>query len=213
MPMSSALRTPSASFASVGGEAMLGTRETGVRRVFAQGKIEQGGGPFDVALEGQGFFEVQRDGVRAYTRAGSFARRDDGSVANDDGWRLTDVRIPSDATAVHVGADGRVTVDRPHGGGAVRDAFTSSMFKRLRPCGSSVRLCLPQRMISGRARERSVGGDRQPKVRFGMLERSNVNIVEAMMEILTAQRAYEANSKGVQAADEMQRIANNIQRG
>jgi len=65
---------------------------------------------------------------------------------------------------------------------------------------------------SGLARKAAAGGDREPKIAFGMLEKSNVSIVESMMAILAAQRAYEANSKGVQAADEMLRIANNIHR-
>jgi flagellar basal-body rod protein FlgG len=66
---------------------------------------------------------------------------------------------------------------------------------------------------SGKAREILAGSDDAPKLRFGMLEESNVTIIDAMMQILTAQRAYEANAKGVQAADEMLRIANNLARG
>ncbi len=66
---------------------------------------------------------------------------------------------------------------------------------------------------SGKPREIAPGSDGGPKLRFGMLEESNVTIIDAMMQILTAQRAYEANAKGVQAADEMLRIANNLQRG
>jgi len=66
---------------------------------------------------------------------------------------------------------------------------------------------------SGSPRWITPGGESGPKLRFGMLEQSNVSIVESMMQILTAQRAYEANAKGIQAADEMLRIANNLQRG
>jgi flagellar basal-body rod protein FlgG len=66
---------------------------------------------------------------------------------------------------------------------------------------------------SGGARETAAGATDGPKLRFGMLEQSNVTVIEAMMQILVAQRAYEANAKGVQAADEMLRIANNLQRG
>jgi flagellar basal-body rod protein FlgG len=66
--------------------------------------------------------------------------------------------------------------------------------------------------LSGAARALGAGGERHTKIAFGMLEKSNVSIVEAMMAILAAQRAYEANAKGVQAADEMLRIANNLHR-
>ncbi|HEV3157877.1 MAG TPA: flagellar hook-basal body protein [Candidatus Baltobacteraceae bacterium] len=201
-----------ASFASIGGDAMLGTTETGVRRVFGQGRLDPGGGPFDVAIEGSGFFTVERDGERAYTRAGAFARGNDGKVGNADGWHLAGVRIPNEAIGMHVTPDGRVSVDLPHG--SHRDAGRIRLVdfaapEGVRSVGSALFAATAD---SGPARDLSVGGDREPKVRFGMLERSNVNIVEAMMEILSAQRAYEANSKGVQAADEMQRIANNLER-
>ena len=66
---------------------------------------------------------------------------------------------------------------------------------------------------AGKPRAIAPGAQDGPKLRFGMLEESNVTIIDAMMQILTAQRAYEANAKGVQAADEMLRIANNLQRG
>ena len=81
---------------------------------------------------------------------------------------------------------------------------------RLRAIGGSLFEATPR---SGRPREVTAGAENGPKIRFGMLERSNVSIVDAMMQILSAQRAYEANAKGVQAADEMLRIANNLQRG
>ena len=81
---------------------------------------------------------------------------------------------------------------------------------RLRSLGGALFAATPE---AGRAHSIVPGGDGGPKLRFGMLEESNVTIIEAMMQILTAQRAYEANAKGVQAADEMLRIANNLQRG
>ncbi|MFY9781751.1 MAG: flagellar basal body rod C-terminal domain-containing protein, partial [Candidatus Baltobacteraceae bacterium] len=81
--------------------------------------------------------------------------------------------------------------------------------ERLRPIGSA--LFVPTR-DSGSAQALAAGGERGPKLAFGMLEKSNVSIIESMMAILAAQRAYEANAKGVQAADEMLRIANNIHR-
>jgi flagellar basal-body rod protein FlgG len=81
--------------------------------------------------------------------------------------------------------------------------------ERLRALGSALFAATPD---SGRARPLAAGGDRQPKLVFGALEKSNVSIIESMMAILAAQRAYEANAKGVQAADEMLRIANNLHR-
>ena len=200
-----------ATFASLGGD--LGTAPAGVRRLFEQGKLEKSGGPFDVAIEGEGFFSVERDGRRAYTRAGAFARASDGALRDAEGWRLDGVRIPADATALDVGADGRVFVTLANrarqDAGRIRLA-TFAAPERLRTAGSARFAATNE---SGRARLVTPGAEHGPKLVFGALERANVSIVESMMAILSAQRAYEANAKGVQAADEMQRIANNLHRG
>ncbi len=199
-----------ATFAAIGAE--LGTAATGLRRLFEQGKLEKTGGPFDLAIDGAGFFAVEKDGRRAYTRAGSFARAADGSLRDAGGWRLFALKIPTDAVKVDVAADGRVAIERADGVrreiGRIRLAIFAAP-ERLRPIGSALFAATPQ---SGAPAMLVPGGARGPKLAFGMLERSNVSIIEAMMSILAAQRAYEANAKGVQAADEMQRIANNLHR-
>ncbi len=205
-------KSAQATFAAIGGNAQLGTASTGVHSIFAQGKLMKSGGPFDLAIDGAGFFAVERDGRLGFTRAGSFSRRADGALETPDGWKLRGLRLPSDAQSARVDADGRVTV--VDGGGAARPVgrvglMTFDAPEKLRPAGSAV---FAQTQESGRPRPLSAGGDGQPKIAFGMLEKSNVSIVESMMAILGAQRAYEANSKGVQAADEMLRIANNIHR-
>jgi flagellar basal-body rod protein FlgG len=205
-------KAATATFTAIGGSVPLGTASTGTHCVFAQGKLMKSGGPFDVAVEGSGFFVVERNGRHAYTRAGSFSRAADGSVQNGEGWRLTGVRIPRDAIDVTVAADGRVVVTLPHGGRAAAGRIRLATFdapERLQTIGSAL---FAADAGSGPARRVDPGGLHGPKIAFGMLERSNVSIVEAMMEILAAQRAYEANAKGVQAADEMLRIANNLHR-
>jgi flagellar basal-body rod protein FlgG len=207
-----AFKNAQAAFAPVGPNAMLGTASTGVRQIFTQGKLEKSGGPFDVAIDGAGFFVVERDGVRGYTRAGMFARAADGSLRNADGWTLRGVRIAANAQNLAVAPDGRVTADEgkvtaASAGRIALAAFTAP--EKLRLVDATVFVATPG---SGPARSLAAGGDRQPKIAFGMLEKSNVSIVESMMAILAAQRAYEANSKGVQAADEMLRIANNLHR-
>jgi flagellar basal-body rod protein FlgG len=205
-------KSAQATFAAIGGNAQLGTASTGTREVFAQGKLEKSGGAFDVAIDGRGFFRIERDGERAFTRAGAFSRAADGSLRNADGWRLEGVRIPADARDASVAADGRVTGGV--GGNATRSlgrialaAFDAP--EKLRPIGSAIFAATPD---SGKPHAIRAGGDREPKLAFGMLEKSNVSVIESMMAILAAQRAYEANSKGVQAADEMLRIANNLHR-
>ncbi len=205
-------KSAQATFAALGGNAQLGTSATGTREIFAQGKLEKSGGPFDVAIDGAGFFRVERDGERGYTRAGAFSRGADGTLRNADGWKLGGIKIPANAQNVTVAADGRVSADL--GGhatlalGRIRLAGFDAP-EGLRPIGSAI---FAATQASGLAHELRAGGDRQPKLAFGMLEKSNVSIIESMMAILAAQRAYEANSKGVQAADEMLRIANNLHR-
>jgi flagellar basal-body rod protein FlgG len=204
-----------ASFTDVnaGGTLGLGTATSGKHPVFSQGKLMNSGGPFDVAIDGDGFFRVERGGTSAFTRNGEFSRAADGTLRNADGWALRDVRIPADATAVHVAKDGRVTVDGADGteraAGRIRLA-TFAAPETLRPLGGTVFAATAE---SGPERRVDAGRRSGPSIAFGMLERSNVSIIESMMQILTAQRAYEANAKGVQAADEMQRIANNLHRG
>jgi flagellar basal-body rod protein FlgG len=198
---------------TAGGSLGLGTASSGKHPVFAQGKLMQSGGPFDVAIDGSGFFRVERGGVHGFTRNGEFARSADGSLRTADGWALRDVRIPARALTVHVAKDGRVTVDAP--GQANRPIgrmhlATFAAPERLRAIGGTVFAATPD---SGPEQRIDAGHDGGPTIAFGMLEHSNVSIVESMMQILTAQRAYEANAKGVQAADEMQRIANNLNRG
>ncbi|MGH7706663.1 MAG: flagellar hook-basal body protein [Vulcanimicrobiaceae bacterium] len=205
-------KSATATFAGVGGSGMLGTTQTGLRRSFEQGKLVESSGPFDLAIDGSGFFAVERDGRRGYTRAGEFARSSDGRLRNSDGWDLTGLRVPASATTARVAPDGAVVVELPGGvrrtiGRIPLVAFDAP--DRLRTIGSALFAATAE---SGSPRTARAGGDREPKIRFGMLERSNVSIIEGMLDILTAQRAYEANAKGVQAADEMQRIANNIQR-
>jgi flagellar basal-body rod protein FlgG len=204
-------KSAQATFAPIGPNAMLGTVSAGVREILSQGKLERSGGPFDVALQGAGFFVVERDGALGYTRAGSFSRASDGSVCNAAGWKLRGVRIPSNAQSLSVAADGLVSVDpgdrtrRPVGH---IELATFDAPENLRVVDGAV---FGAGALSGRARMLSAG-EGKTTVAFGMLEKSNVSIVESMMAILAAQRAYEANAKGVQAADEMLRIANNLHR-
>ncbi len=194
------------------GEAGLGTMPLGEHVLFAQGRLSSATGSFDVAIDGPGWFAVVDDrGRRAYTRDGEFSRAADGTLRNELGRRLLDVRIPSDALSASVAQDGSVSIATAAGRrivGRIRLAEFAAP-EHLRAVGGTLFEATPE---SGPARFINPGGE-GPHVRFGMLEESNVSVVEAMMSMLAAQRAYEADAKGVQAADEMLRIANNLQRG
>jgi flagellar basal-body rod protein FlgG len=195
------------------GKNGLGTVATGKRLIFEQGELQKAGGPFDVALAGPGFFTLKRtDGTFVYTRNGQFARTPDGAVRNADGFALVGVRLPPAALTVTVDADGKTFVDTATAKGIFAGRIRPAVFaapERLRIAGSNLFEATAE---SGPPSYVNAASGAAPKVAFGMLERSNVSVVGAMMEILAAQRAYEANSKGVQAADEMLRVANNIQR-
>jgi flagellar basal-body rod protein FlgG len=190
----------------------LGTTTLGRHAVFAQGKLMKSGGPFDIAIDGAGFFCVEKNGVRAYTRAGEFSRAPDGTVRNAAGWRLSGVHIPGDALSVNVAPDGRVSVDTPRAShrevGRI-DLASFSAPEALRALDGTLFVTTD---ASGPPHHFDPGGEGRPTIAFGMLEKANVSIVESMMAIMVAQRAYEANAKGVQAADEMLRIANNLHR-
>ena len=194
------------------GEPGVGTVRTGEHALFKQGKLERSNGPFDMAIDGDGFFVVTDGHRRAYTRAGEFSRAADGTVQNAQGWRLVGVRIPADAQSVSVAENGAVTVTTSAGARTVAH-LQLAQFAAPEKLQSIDGALFTQTRASGDAHLVTPGGNDGPKLRYGMLEQSNVSIVESMMQILTAQRAYEANAKGIQAADEMLRIANNLTRG
>jgi flagellar basal-body rod protein FlgG len=190
-----------------------GTVALGAQVFFKQGKLARSAGPFDLAIDGPGFLTVLDDrGRRFYTRDGAFSRAADGTLRNAHDYRLAGVRVPGDALTLTVTPDGSVRATLAKGArtiGQIRLAEFPAP-DRLHAIDGTLFEATPQ---AGRVREIVPGGEDGPKLRFGMLEESNVTIIDAMMQILTAQRAYEANAKGVQAADEMLRIANNLQRG
>jgi flagellar basal-body rod protein FlgG len=195
------------------GQGGLGTVALGKRLLFAQGKLARSAGPFDVAIDGPGFFTlVDEGGRRFYTRDGQFSRAADGTLRNAHDLKLEGIRIPADALSATVNADGSVVATFAKGTRTIgRIRLTEfAAPDRLRALDGALFEATAQ---AGKPRAVVPGGFDGPKLRFGMLEESNVTIIDAMMQILTAQRAYEANAKGVQAADEMLRIANNLQRG
>ncbi len=195
------------------GPTGLGTVALGSRLLFGQGKLARSPGPFDVAIDGPGFFAVvDRRGNQRYTRDGQFSRAADGTVRNAADWALAGIHIPSDALSATVGSGGDVRATFATGVRTIGHIRLTEFAapERLRDLGGALFEATPE---SGKPRDVVPGSDDGPKLRFGMLEQSNVTIIDAMMQILAAQRAYEANAKGVQAADEMLRIANNLQRG
>lgn len=190
----------------------LGARVGGTRLNLSQGKLEKSGGPFDLAISGPGFFKVTApNGDPAYSRLGDFSRSPDGTMVNGQGCTLVGVKLPPNVQDVTVTPDGKIlaTINGNRNfqiGHITLATFTAP--DRLEQGG--VKGIFTATAASGPAKDLTPGGE--TKVSFGMLERSNISIVESMLSLLAAQRAYEADSKGVQSADEMLREANSLQK-
>ena len=184
-------------------------------RLFSPGKLESTSDPFDLAIDGEGLFEVRTpSGALAYTRAGNFTPDAMGRLRLPNGASLANVRLPSGALGVEFGTDGRI---RAHVGGrqdaievgrVALCAFANNPALRLGSDGLFYATRGAGTVFRG-----SPGSGGFGELKQRALERANVNVVGAMMAVLAAQRAYEANAKSVQAADEMLRLANNLERG
>jgi flagellar basal-body rod protein FlgG len=193
----------------------LGVRPAAVQKVFTPGSFSRTGNPFDLAIEGDGFFSVTTpDGTLAYTRDGAFKPDDTGRLVNSDGYVLSpEVTIPAGATNITVGPDGTVTVTMPGQTDPVQ--VTRIQVTRFpNPAGlSSIghNLYAPSG-ASGTPMTGDPGTQGLGTIAQNTLEMSNVAVVEEMVNMIVAQRAYETNSKAIQAADDMLQMANQLRR-
>jgi flagellar basal-body rod protein FlgG len=207
--------TSAGTLVPTGMELGHGTRAVAIQKLFLQGDYQQTQNELDVAIEGAGFFQVvQPDGTVAYTRAGALKLDNAGRIVTSDGLPLEPaLSIPPEATKVSIAADGTVSVLMP-GTPAPVEIGTITLARFVNPAGlSSIgrNLYLPT-AASGEAAVGSPGEEGFGTLAQGFLEMSNVNVVEEMVNMIAGQRAYEINSKAIQAADEMLQIANNIRR-
>lgn len=182
---------------------------------FGAGPLQATGNALDVAINGEGFFQVQRtDGQVAYTRDGSFKRDSNGLLVSSDGYPvIPEITIPGAATAINIGNNGSVTAilpgtNEPTELGIIQIATFSN------PAGLS-RIGQNLYYPGGSSGEATVanpgeGGSGDLTSRF--LEGSNVQVVEEMVRMIMAQRAYEINSKAIQTADDMLGQLNQLKR-
>ena len=193
----------------------LGTRLAAVNKIFSAGDFTQTNNELDVAIEGDGFFQIQLpDGTTGYSRAGAFKRDSTGRVVTSDGYpMLPEVVIPSTATKISIGTDGTVSVTQA-GQSATSSIGNIQLAQFSNPSGLSSHgknIFLPTD-ASGAATTGTPGQNGLGSITQGTLEMSNVNVAEEMVNMIVGQRAYEINSKAVQAADEMLQTANNLRR-
>jgi flagellar basal-body rod protein FlgG len=191
----------------------LGTRTAAVDQVFTEGELQQTGNPLDVAIQGQGFFQISMpDGSIAYTRDGSFRIDQNGRLVTLDGYPvIPGINIPQGAHHITIGPDGTVSVQVnnqavPTQIGQLQivqfvnpaglEPLGQNLYRQAEAAGP------PQ---TGIASENGFGSIQQ-----GFLEMSNASVVQELVGLIEAQRAYEASSKAVQVADQMQGTANGL---
>ena len=192
-----------------------GTRPSTVLKIFSQGSMENTKNELDLAIEGDGFFQIiLPNGETAYTRDGAFKLDSDGRIVNSDGFALEpEISIPSDALSISVGIDGTVSVLQA-GDSTPSEIGTIELARFVNPAGliSTGRNLYITSEASGDEMTGTPGEDGLGSIAQGFLEMSNVSVVDEMVSMITAQRAYEVNSKSIQTADEMLQMANNIKR-
>lgn len=179
--------------------------------ITTQGTLSNTGNPLDLALDGNGYFQVQLPGGRlAYTRAGNFTRSAEGTLVTAQGYAVQPaITVPEGASAIAVGPDGTVSAllagsAEPTELGQITIAsFTNPA--GLQALGDNF---LSETAASGPAQLGAAGEGGRGTIRQGMLEASNVNVVEELVDMIETQRAYEINSKLIAAVDEMLRNAN-----
>jgi flagellar basal-body rod protein FlgG len=192
----------------------LGTRTASNEISFAQGDFSATNNPLDMVIQGRGFFQVRRaDGSLAYTRAGQFQLNKDGQVVTSNGDTLEPaITIPAQAQAVTVATDGTVSFTQP-GQTASQQAGQIQLANFANPAGLN---SLGQNLFtptdaSGDPTVGLPGGQEGSGTLLqGYVEGSNVSVVQEFVNLIVSQRAYEANSKVVKAADEMYQQVNSM---
>ena len=199
-------------------EMQVGTGSTAVAtlRNFTQGDITQTGNPLDVAIQGDGFFQVRRpDGTIAYTRDGAMKVSSDGTIVTSQGYLLEPgITLGDSATEITIGKDGTIEVlaagdaDRMVAGQLDLARFVNPA--GLRAIGNGLYI---ETVASGVPLLGTAGTAGYGEIIQSSLESSNVDVVEEMINMITAQRAYEINAKSIKTVEEMLTIVNNLKRG
>ncbi len=188
----------------------LGVRISGIQKNFLQGSLKETGNPFDLAIEGRGFFEITLpNGDTAYTRNGSFKTDSEGNLVNGQGYPLAQgITIEVGAQDVSIGENGLISY-------TINDATTQvgpiQVFDFINPAGLSPK-GNSLYSITDTSGDPVEIENANVHIRQGMLESSNVQLVNEMVDLITAQRAYEANAKSITTTDQMLTIVNQLKR-
>ena len=184
----------------------LGVRTVATQAIHVQGAMKQSGNSLDLAIEGNGFFQVMRpNGDIAYTRAGNLKTDADGRLVTNDGFAIEPaITIPPDATSVNISATGLVSVVQPGSQNAV-EVGQMQLANFANPGGllEMGRSMYQSTSASGQAIVMNPGEGGVGTIAQGFIEGSNVEVVNEMIDLIASQRAYEVNQRVIQAADEM----------
>lgn len=207
-------RLADGSSTAVGLQVGYGSTPSVTSKSFVQGEMQHTGEQLDVAIEGKGFFEVQLpDGTLAYTRDGAFKVTQQGQLVTNAGYRINGTaQIDTNATEIAISKDGSITVN-VNGQLQQLAPITLANFANpngLRSIGNNLYVATDAsgQVITGLA----PGTNGMGTIAQGFLETSNVHVVEEMVNMIQAQRAYEINSKAIQTSDEMLGIINSLKR-
>ncbi len=193
----------------------LGDRLAATQRIFSQGNLQSTGNPTDIAIEGDGFFRIEMpDGTIAYTRDGSFKLDSDRRMVTTDGYPLADnITIEQNASSdsITISADGRVSdiVD-----GQQNQVGQIQIARFVNPAGLTSRghNLFYESDASGPPLESNPGEDGSGTLVQSVIEMSNIQVVEEMVNMIVAQRAYESDAKAITTSDSMLEIANGLKR-
>jgi flagellar basal-body rod protein FlgG len=196
-------------------EIGYGSAPVATQRIFSQGELLPTGNPADIAINGDGFMRVLlSDGTSAYTRDGALKLSADGRFVTTDGEPIDpEITIPEGTTEIMIGRDGTISV-RVGKDAELQEVGRIEMVRFINPAGlqATGRNLYVATSASGEAVPGTAGADGYGEIYQGYLETSNVDIVEEMVNMIVAQRAYEINSKAVKTADEMLSVVNNMSR-
>jgi flagellar basal-body rod protein FlgG len=181
-------------------------------KVFSQGDITATNNQLDLAIQGDGFFQLKRtDGTFAYTRDGTFQANAQGKIVNASGYELDpEITVDQNVLSVAIGKDGQITGNTVGGGSESLGHIELARFMNspgLDAIGNNMYVETP---ASGSPLVGTPGANGYGEINQGYLESSNVDIVEEMISMITAQRAYEINSKTVKTVEDMMTMANNL---
>mgnify|MGYP000098904028 FL=1 len=184
----------------------LGVRAVATSRSFAQGNLQQTSNNLDIAIQGNGFFQLTMpDGTIGYTRDGAFQIDNQGRMVNSGGLPLSGgITVPANATAVSVAPDGTVSASIP-GSTAPQSIGTITLASFINPPGLEPKgqNIYAESAASGQPNAGTAGANGLGTLMQGFVETSNVNVVQELVTMIQTQRAYEMNSKAIQTSDQM----------